>query len=45
MLFIIINASLLLGYTICIMIDRGAIELLGPHDMCLGLSTSSKDMS
>ncbi|UZJ57650.1 hypothetical protein CBS101457_006970 (mitochondrion) [Exobasidium rhododendri] len=41
----IINASLLLGYTISKVLDRGAVELVGPHGMSLGLSASSKDVS
>lgn len=41
----IINASLLLGYTLSKVLDRGAIELIGPHGMSIGLTTSSKDIS
>jgi NADH-ubiquinone oxidoreductase chain 5 len=41
----IINASLMLGYTVSKVLDRGAVELVGPHGMSQGLSTSSKDVS
>lgn len=41
----IINASLVLGYTISKVLDRGAVELVGPHGISLGLSVSSKDIA
>lgn len=41
----IINASLLLGYTISKVLDRGVIELVGPHGLSSSLTTGSKDIS
>lgn len=40
-----INSSLLLGYTFSKVLDRGAIELIGPFGMSTALSKSSKDIS
>lgn len=40
-----INASLLLGYTFSKVLDRGAIELIGPHGLSLSLAAGSKDIA
>jgi NADH-ubiquinone oxidoreductase chain 5 len=41
----IINASLLLGYTISKVLDRGVIELVGPYGLSSSLTTGSKDIA
>ena len=40
-----INSSLLLGYTFSKVLDRGAIELMGPFGISTALSKSSKEIS
>ncbi|RYE15262.1 MAG: hypothetical protein EOP34_03920, partial [Rickettsiales bacterium] len=41
----IINASLLLGYTISKVLDRGVIELVGPYGLSSSLTAGSYDMA
>ena len=41
----IINAGLFLGYTLSKVLDRGAIELIGPHGLSMSLSTGSNDIA
>lgn len=41
----IINASLLLGYTFSKVLDRGAIELIGPHGLSFSLFAGSQDIA
>lgn len=41
----IINASLLLGYTISKVLDRGVIELVGPFGLSSSLTAGSKDIA
>ena len=41
----IINGGLQLGYTISKVLDRGIIELVGPHGLSVGLTSGSKDVS
>lgn len=41
----IINGGLQLGYTISKVLDRGIIELVGPHGLATGLSSGSKDIA
>jgi NADH-ubiquinone oxidoreductase chain 5 len=41
----IINASLLLGYTISKVLDRGIIEIVGPHGISTSLFVGSNDIA
>lgn len=41
----IINTGLQLGYIISKVLDRGMIELVGPHGLATGLSSGSKDIA
>lgn len=41
----IINAGLLLGYTISKVLDRGVIEIIGPYGLSSSLTVGSKDIA
>jgi NADH-ubiquinone oxidoreductase chain 5 len=41
----IINSALQIGYTISKVLDRGIIELVGPHGLATGLISGSKDIA